>query len=235
MGQELRTALRVLGLRATREELRNLNMRHLVLGLALTWIVGMGRWWEDPRASIIQHVGVGSLVYVVLLAAFFWLLILPLAPRPWRYLNVLSFVALTSPPALLYAIPVRGWFDLATAQQIRLWFLAIVSLWRVLMWARYLYVGVGLTAPATAVTTLFPLTLIVVVLTSLNLERAVFQIMGAIRPEDLTVDDRAYAALNMLSLLAVLAFVPLLVAYITLAVLETRARSQSPRTAGDDV
>ncbi|MGH9867239.1 MAG: hypothetical protein ACREAA_03620 [Candidatus Polarisedimenticolia bacterium] len=75
------------------------------------------------------------------------------------YLDVLTLVALTSPPALLYAIPVRAWFELAAAQQIRLWFLAVVAAWRVLIWARYLRQGVGLPRPVTAVMTLFPLAL----------------------------------------------------------------------------
>lgn len=38
-----RVALRVLCFEATREELLSLDRRHLALGLAATWLVGMGR------------------------------------------------------------------------------------------------------------------------------------------------------------------------------------------------
>src|SRR5262245_4439239 len=115
-----RTVARILTFRATGEELRNLRGTHLIVGFLLTWIVGMGRWWEDPRANLLQHLGVGSLAYVVVLALFLWLIIWPVVPRA-SYRNVLTYVTLTAPPAALYAIPVRSWFDLAVAQDIRLW------------------------------------------------------------------------------------------------------------------
>ena len=147
MTDVIATAFRVLMFRATGEELRGLDRRHLVLGLSLTWLVGIGRWWEDPRAGALQHLGVGSLVYVVVLSFFLWLIIRPLSART-HYLNTLTYITLTAPPAILYAIPVRSWLDLDVAQQARLWFLAIVTIWRVALWAGYLIVSVGLSRPA---------------------------------------------------------------------------------------
>jgi len=212
MSDAIATAARTIVFRASGNELRSLDRRHLVLGLLLTWLVGVGRWWEDPRARVLQVLGAGSIVYVFLLSLFLWLIIRPLAART-RYLNVLTYVTLTAPPAILYAIPVRSWLDLAVAQRVRLWFLAIVATWRVLLWARYLRVSVQLSRPVAFVGTLFPLTLIVVALFMLNLERVVFNLMGDLRPENATVNDAAYAVLFLLSLLSVLTFVPLAIAY----------------------
>ena len=224
MSDVIVTAARVLTFRATGDELRGLNRRHLVLGLLLTWLAGIGRWWEDPHAGVLQHLGVGSLVYVVVLSFFLWLIIRPLSART-HYLNTLTYITLTAPPAILYAIPVRSWLDLDVAQQTRLWFLAIVATWRVALWARYLIVSVGLSRPAASIATLFPLTLIVVTLSTLNLERVVFNLMGG-RLEDATVNDSAYEVLFLLSLLSILLLVPLAVAYGVIALRGRRGMSR---------
>jgi len=86
--------------------------------------------WENPDAGVLQHLGVGSLVYVVLLSGFLWLLVRPLDART-RYFGTLTYVTLTAPPGLLYALPVRAWLDVGAAQEIRLWFLVGVAAWRV--------------------------------------------------------------------------------------------------------
>jgi hypothetical protein len=61
------------------------------------------------------------------------------------------------------------------------------------------------------IATLMPVCLIIVTLTWLNLERAVFSIMGGIRER--TSNDGAYAILNLLSVLPVLLAGPLLLFY----------------------
>lgn len=210
----IQTAIRVITFRASHEELRNLDGRHLIFGLLLTWIVGMGRWWEDPGASLLQQFGVGSLIYVFVLSGFLYLVIWPVSSndRP-SYLNLLTFVSLTSSPGLLYAVPVRTLFDIETGQTIRLWFLAIVAGWRLALLAFYLVRRVRLSYTVSAVTTLFPLTVIVVSLTFLNLERVVFDLMGGVRADQVTVNDAAYSVLFGLSALSVYAFLPLLAAY----------------------
>jgi hypothetical protein len=121
------TAIRLLSFRATSDELRALNRSHLAFGLLCTWLVGVGRWWEDPKANLLQHLGVGSVAYVFILAGFLWLVLWPLIPPNWSFLNALAFVSLTAPPAILYAIPVRHGLPLHTAQTVRLWLLAIVA------------------------------------------------------------------------------------------------------------
>ncbi len=178
----------------------------------------MGRWWEDPRAGVAQHLGIGSLVYVFVLSLFLWLMIWPLTPRPGSYLNLLTVVTLTAPPGILYAVPVRHWFDLAFAQQLRLGFLAIVATWRVLLLGYYLAVGRGLSGVLTFMGTAFPLTVIIVALFALNLENAAFDLMRDIRPEEATVNDTAYGILFPLSLLSLALFALLLLPWGFLAI-----------------
>lgn len=213
MPSELKTAVRLLTFRATSEELGGLNLKHLALGLLLTWLVGMGRWWEDPRAGMLQHLGIGSVVYVFVLAFFLWLILWPISPRQWSLTNVLAFIALTSPPAILYAIPVRHGLELQTAQTVRLLMLALVAGWRVALLVFYLR-RTGFSPPKTFIASLFPLTLIIFTLTSLNLEKVVFDFMGGRRKEDGTVNDVAYQVLVMITMISALMFLPLLAAYL---------------------
>ncbi len=214
----IRTTARLLAFRASRGELRGMSGGHLIIGLCLTWLVGMGRWWEDPKANWLQHLGIGSVVYVFVLALFLWLVLWPLTPPHWSLRNILIFVTLTSPPAFFYALPVRHGLALATAQTVRLWMLAIVAGWRVALLFFYLRRGAGLSGGRLALAAAFPLLLIVFALTSLNLERVVFDFMGGVEPGDRTVNDRAYGILFLLSMLSALAFLPLLAAYLVLSV-----------------
>ena len=214
----LLTAARLLTFRSSEEELHRLNYRHLGFGLICTWLVGMGRWWEDPKASFLQHLGVGSIIYVFVLALFLWLVLWPLTPPHWSFLNVLIFVTLTAPPALLYAIPVRHGLSLQTAQTVRLWLLATVAGWRVALLIFYLRRGAGLAGFRWVLAGLYPLLFIVFTLTALNLEKVVFDIMGGIHESDRTVNDTAYGVLVLLCMLSMLAFLPLLASYLVCSV-----------------
>jgi hypothetical protein len=122
------TASRILTFRASRDELINLGWRHLAFGLGCAWIVGVGRYWDNPKVGLLQHLGVGSVIYVFVLALFLWLVVWPLRPLDWSYFRFCTFVALVSPPALIYAIPVERFYDLNTANSINAMFLAIVAL-----------------------------------------------------------------------------------------------------------
>src|SRR5262245_8637083 len=114
----LKVAARLIFFRASQRELIELNHRHLTIGLVCTWLVGMGRYWDNPRVGLLQHLGVGSVVYVFVLSLFLWLIIWPLRPRHWSWFRMLAFVTLVSPPAVLYAIPVQMVFSLETANGI---------------------------------------------------------------------------------------------------------------------
>ena len=208
------TALRLLFFRASQSELTQLGWRHLAIGLICTWLVGMGRYWDNPRVGLLQHLGVGSVIYIFILSFFLWLIIWPLRPRHWSYFRMLAFVSLVSPPAAIYAIPVQMVFDLDTANTINVWFLGIVATWRVaLLWFFLRRLG-ELAWPQIIVSTLLPLTLIVVTLTVLNLDKVVFDLMGGITHR--SPNDSSYGALFFLSLISTLIFIPLAIIYLTM-------------------
>lgn len=210
----LRDQIDLLLLRPFVPDLRNHGSLYLIWGLAVTWLAGIGRYWDHPDAMTWQYLGLGSVAYVFVLAAILWLIALPLGPRHWSYQNVLLFVAMTSPPALLYAIPVERWVSLETAQSLNLTFLLVVALWRVVLLLKFLGSVAGLGKLAVAVVGLLPLALIVTALVALNLEHAVFEIMGGLRNQ--TSHDSAYGALIVISVLAVIASPVLLIGYIVL-------------------
>ena len=211
----LKTMVKLLTFRLTREEFLGFNRRHLILGLLCTWLVGMGRWWDDAGAYLLQHLGVGSLVYIFILAFILWLGIFLLRPKNWSYSHVLTFVSLTSLPAIIYAIPVEKFLSFERARSINLLFLIIVASWRVALLVYYLKWHARLKPFAIVVSTMLPITGIVVTLTILNLERAAFESMGGFRGEP-TVNDSAYNLLNFLTFLSMLLVIPLLACYIVL-------------------
>jgi hypothetical protein len=186
---------------------------HLAVGLLFTWFAGIGRYWDNPKAHLWQHLGFGSVVYVFVLALIIWAFIAPLRPRDWAYRNVLVFITLTAPPALLYAIPVEKFLSLSTAQDINVWFLAVVALWRVVLLVLFLKRTAGLSGPQIAVAAFLPLTVIVTALAALNLEHVVFEIMAGLREEQRTGNDAAYVVVLLLSVVSVYLSPVLLAAY----------------------
>jgi hypothetical protein len=121
-----------------------------------------------------------------------------------------------SPPAILYAIPVEKFFSLQTADSINVVFLCVVALWRVALLIYFLGVLAELDVWSVFVSAFLPLTLIVVALSALNLERAVFSLMGGLQEH--TPNDGAFATLALLSLFSILIFVPLLLIYLGLII-----------------
>jgi len=226
VGAVVQTAVRILTFRATRNELVALDNRHLAFGLMCTWIVGIGRWWDDPDAHLLQHLGLGSVIYVFILAAFLWLLIRPLNPADFNYRPFLTYITLTAPPALLYALPVERWLDLDSARIVNAWFLGIVAAWRVAMLFVYLLRVSQFKWVRLAVAMLLPLCGIVTALTLLNLERAAFNIMGGIReegtPDSGTSNDMAYEILFSLTLFSIIALPVLLFSYSTIVYFDAR-------------
>ena len=211
------TVLRLLTFRISREEFLRFDNRHLAFGVVCTGVVGVGRWWDDAGANLLQHVGVGSVIYIFLLSLLLWLVIWPLKPEGWSYRHVLTFVSLTSPPAILYAIPVERFTTLETARTLNVWFLAVVAAWRVALLVFYLRRHARLSSLSIVVAALLPITFIIVTLTVLNLERAVFDLMGGLRGGG-TANDSAYGILVGLTFLSMILFVPLLICYIFLTV-----------------
>ncbi|MGE0883318.1 MAG: hypothetical protein AB7P14_07230 [Blastocatellales bacterium] len=209
------TTFKLLAFRLSRNEFLQFDRRLFVFGLVCVWLVGIGRFWDHPNAKLFQYLGLGSVVYVFALSAFLWLIIKPLKPDNWSFFNLLTFISLVSPPALLYAIPVERWFSIETAARINLWFLVIVAVWRVaLLWFYLIRYG-GLGAEIFTAT-LLPLSLIVSVLTIMRLDAKVLQLMAGLDRETYapSAEDEVNTLLRILTGMSQCLLIPLLLLYV---------------------
>ncbi len=206
------TVLKLLSFRLSREEMFQFKARHFFIGLLGTWLVGIGRYWDDPKASLLQHMGLGSVIYIFLLAAFIWLIVLPFKVERWHYFNVLTFVSLTSFPAIFYAIPVERFTTMDQANTINVWFLAIVASWRLGLLFYFIRRYTRLSGFNILTLTLMPICVIITTLFALNLHGVVFQIMGGLEKTP-TPHDASYAVLMTLTFVSVILVIPLLIAY----------------------
>jgi len=215
---------------------------YLLVGVLTAWLAGIGRYWDHPHASWWQYCGLGSVAYIFILSLILFLLLWPLCPRHWSYRNVLIFVGLTSPPAILYAIPVERFLSLPMAQSVNVWFLAVVATWRVALLWRYLKESAALPGIAAVVALLLPLSLIITILTVLNLEKAVFEVMAGLHPKPPTVHDRAYFIMILLSAASCYASPVLFITYLyqiyarqkKQSLLEDAAKKQATAAPGDN-
>lgn len=203
---------------------------YLLCGLVVTWVAGLGRYWDHPSAQWWQYAGLGSVIYVFVLAALLWLVVYPLKPERWRYRSVLIFVTMTSLPALLYAIPVERSVNAAEASAINATFLKIVALWRLALLIWFLTRFAKLPWPHAVVTALLPMALIIIALAALNLEDAVFQIMAGIRDPETTPYDGAYRVVVTLTVLS-MALSPALLGFYIGAIIQGANRRRDERIA----
>lgn len=229
----LRDEWRLLTFRSMGPGVRTRYWAYLTFGLAATWLAGIGRYWDNPRAFDWQHLGLGSIVYVFVLSAILWLIVWPLRPKAWTYRNVLLFVTLTSPPAILYAIPVEQFMSRADARMANMLFLAAVAVWRVALYWRFLRKVAQLPIAASVAAMLLPLALIVVALTALNLEHAVFNIMAGISEAQRTAADEAYAVVFTLSVLSFIAAPVIGLLYIGLIAYRWNTTGRDSQSSGD--
>jgi hypothetical protein len=220
----LNALLKILTLRFTNADVLAFGKQELAIGLIFTWLVGMGRYWDNPKAELLQKLGVGSVIYVFVLALLIWLIVLPLRRDSWRYFHVLIFVTLVSPPAILYAIPVERWTSLETAREINIWFLAVVAIWRVVLLFVFLKRFARLNVFELIITALLPLTFIISSLALLNLEHVVFDIMAGLSQTEATANDSAYVVVLVLTYVSVIAFPFLLAGYLISIYLAWRKR-----------
>lgn len=224
--QLFKTNLRLLALKTTPEEFDQFDLKNLYFGLVITWIVGIGRWWDDPTASIYQILGLGSLIYVFVFAGIIWGLVYPLKPRRGSYVHVLTFVSMTALPAALYAIPVERFTSMDTAINLNIGFLAVVAFWRVVLLLFYLRRFAGLRSSYVPIVGLLPLAAIVSILTALNLDKPVFDIMGGLTRSPHLVQ---YEFLLFLAGLSVLLIGPLLFCYGLIVYLERHTKRVTPK------
>ena len=185
----------------------------LIFVVLVTWLTGVGRYWDHPSAFVWQYLGLGSIAYIFSLSLLLFFVVWPLRPSNWTYKGVLIFVGLTSLPALLYAIPVERIVDLATAQRINAWFLGVVATWRVALLIRYLKTVAELPWFLVLIVSVLLLSGIVVTLTLLNLEHVVFDIMAGIREADASPNDSAYLIVFGLAFFSLWAFPVALILY----------------------
>ncbi|MCU7869281.1 MAG: hypothetical protein KZQ98_12210 [Candidatus Thiodiazotropha sp. (ex Lucinoma borealis)] len=212
------TEVKFLAFRPVKPDLMHLGNYYLALGIVTAWLAGVGRYWDNPRAELWQYLGLGSLAYIFVLAMILWALIKPLQPENWSYKSVLIFVGMTSPPAILYAIPVERYFTLETSQILNVWFLAIVAIWRVILLFKYLIRSTNLSGFAVFVAAVLPLVIIVSSLAMLNLEHVVFRIMAGLTENEKSANDAAYGILMLITYLSFLASPVLLVSYIAIII-----------------
>ncbi|MBC8134493.1 MAG: hypothetical protein H8F28_01230 [Fibrella sp.] len=212
--ETLVTTGRLLIFRPVKPDLPRHAPLYMLIGIGSAWLAGIGRYWDHRDAAWWQYAGLGSVVYILALALVLYLLLLPLRPNEWTYGRVLTFVGLTAPPGILYAIPVERFLSLDAAQSVNFWFLAIVASWRVALLWRFLRGSARLPGSAAVVALLLPLCLIVATLTVLNLEKAVFEIMAGLHGKNATPNDGAYLVLVLLTGISFYASPFLLIAYV---------------------
>ena len=203
----------------------------LAFGLFFTWLAGVGRYWDNPKAHLWQYLGLGSVAYVFVLAFIIFLLLMPLRPRNWTYRNVLLFITLTAPPAVLYAIPVEKFMAAEAARSANAWFLIVVATWRVALYVVFLKRVAGMSPGNVAVAALLPLVIIVIALSMLNLEHVVFSLMSGIREEDRSPNDAAFGVVFMLSMLSFIAAPFLAAGYLVAIVNALRRTEENPQAA----
>ena len=208
----IKTIIRLLTFKLTRDEMLRFNKKLFIAGLIGTWFVGMGRYWDDKGASLLQHMGLGSVIYIFILAAFIWLIIKPFFVENWTYFTVVTFISLTSFPAILYAIPVEKFVSIGAARTLNVWFLIIVAGWRLCLLYYFLKHFTKMSVGNILTVTLMPICLIISSLTVLNLHRVVFNIMGGFREPN--AHDDAYFILMILTGISAILTIPLLLAYI---------------------
>ncbi|MDJ0910115.1 MAG: hypothetical protein QNI99_13040 [Woeseiaceae bacterium] len=197
--------------------------RWFIYVLVVTWLVGIGRYWDHPSAEVWQYFGLGSVVYIFGLSSLLYVVVLPLRPANWQFRGVLIFVGLTSLPALLYAVPVERFMDLETAKAVNAWFLGLVAAWRVALLLRFLNKSAQLSWALVTIVAVMLLSGIVVTLSILNLEHVVFDIMAGIRDENASPNDLAYIIVLNLSFYSILAFPVALIAYLAAIAKEVRS------------
>ena len=209
----IRQEIRLLAFRECHIDLVRYRNAFLIFAIAASWLAGVGRYWDHPSAYWWQYAGLGSVVYVGILTIVLWLITLPLRPKNWGFLTVFVFVGLTAPPAWLYAIPVEKFMSVEKAATLNMWFLLFVAAWRVALYGVFLRRAAQLTGMAWFAALFLPLVAIVAALTALNLEDAVFQIMGGIDREP-TVADKSYGAVVVLTFFSVFTAPIFLVLYL---------------------
>lgn len=226
ISEVMRTEIKFLLFMRVRFDMTNLANYYLAFGVLTAWCVGIGRYWDNPRADLWQYLGLGSVAYIFILALILWLIIMPLKPENWSYKSVLIFVGMTSLPGILYAIPVERFFTMETASLMNVIFLAVVATWRVVLLFLYMMRSAKLSGLSVVVACVLPLTIIVSALAVLNLEHVVFRIMAGLTEDEKSANDAAYTILLLITYFSYLASPVLLLTYVVM-IFKRRKRAKN--------
>lgn len=97
---------RLLSFRNPGPEIRTHWRAYLAFGLLCTWLAGIGRYWDNPKAYWWQHLGLGSVVYVFVLALLLYLLL------AYQIVFAISVYSILAAPVLIIAyawLAIRAW------------------------------------------------------------------------------------------------------------------------------
>ena len=180
----LAVQFRLLTFRKTIEALPDAWWRYLGYVVLVTWIVGIGRYWDDPDAYLVQNLGIASLLYLFAMSAVLWAAIAPLADRSIPYVLIVIFVGMTALPAVLYAIPVEMFMASGSAAAANYLFLAVVAIWRVALLFVFCRRAAGLYVWGTMTAAFLPLTGIMILLATFSLEHVTFDLMSGMRVDE---------------------------------------------------
>jgi hypothetical protein len=153
---------------------------YFAVGVLITWLVGIGRAWDHPDDPLLARSGVLSLLYILALSAFIWLVGVALKPERWRYRNVLLMTTMTAAPGIIYAIPVERFLNPDVARATNLIFLIIVAVWRMALYYFFLRRTANLPSSPALVAALLPPTVIIVILSTAGVLSMVAMNMGGV-------------------------------------------------------
>jgi hypothetical protein len=189
---------------------------YLTVGLGITWLVGVGRTWDNPFAPLWLRSGLPSVAYAIALAGFIWVVVAALRPGRWTYRNVLLMTTMTAAPGLIYAIPVEKFLDDGAARATNFVFLAVVAIWRMALYFYFLLGAAKLPRLAATVAALLPPTLILALVSAYGvLEIVVGNMSGAELPPGQSI---IASVLFFLSAACWLALPVLLLAWVMLSI-----------------
>lgn len=215
---------KLLAFKNVKIDIRKHGWVFITLAILFAWLAGLGRYWDHPSARDWQYWGLGSVAYIFVLTTILYLIIWPLKPKRWDWVAILIFIGLTSPLAWLYAIPVERFLPAQTAKILNINFLAIVALWRVILYVLFLMRYAGLSGLRLIAAIFMPLVLIIIGLSMLNLEHAIFEVMAGIeheRSEIEDIHDRNYGTIVLLSVVSFLSL-PIWILIYILAIIKSR-------------
>lgn len=198
---------------------------YLLVGFAITWMVGFGRTWDLDAAPLWIRTGATSVVYTLVLALLIWAIGAPLGAQRWSYRNILLMVLMTAAPGIVYALPVERIMPADAARATNMLFLLLVATWRMALFHHYLSAVAKLDGAAKTVAWLLPPTIIVVPISAFGLLQAIASGMGGVR-------DRAEhgavseIAIMILAIASWLALPVLLITFVVLIMRRARERRQ---------